>query len=119
MKCRVTLITGVAYSEDLDRAVEVIESALKKCDAVRQNEEIQMLSQAFGSSTIDIEVPWWTDPLPGDLRQSRGEVATSIKRALDDAGIEIPFPYRTLTFKEEFKPHVVSLDNDNRAEKIG
>jgi small conductance mechanosensitive channel len=24
----------------------------------------------------------------------------AIKRALDDAGIEIPFPHRTLTFKE-------------------
>jgi len=27
-------------------------------------------------------------------------VITAIKAALDDAGIEIPFPYRTLTFKE-------------------
>ena len=26
----------------------------------------------------------------------------SVKRALDDAGIEIPFPYRTLTFSEPF-----------------
>ena len=25
---------------------------------------------------------------------------TAVKRALDDAGLEIPFPYRTLTFKE-------------------
>jgi small-conductance mechanosensitive channel len=24
----------------------------------------------------------------------------AVKRALDDAGIEIPFPYRTLTFNE-------------------
>jgi small-conductance mechanosensitive channel len=27
-------------------------------------------------------------------------VVTAVKRELDRAGIEIPFPYRTLTFKE-------------------
>ena len=55
---------------------------------------------AFGASSIDIEVTWWTDPTPLDLRRSRGEVVTAVKQALDAAGIEIPFPYRTLTFKE-------------------
>ena len=37
---------------------------------------------------------------PLDVRRSRDEVVAAVKRALDDAGIEIPFPYRTLTFKE-------------------
>jgi small-conductance mechanosensitive channel len=27
-------------------------------------------------------------------------VVEAVKKALDDAGIEIPFPYRTMTFKE-------------------
>jgi small-conductance mechanosensitive channel len=109
-KRRVTLTTGVAYSEDLEDAIEVIEDALKTCSSVKQDEEIQVFPQAFGSSSIDIEVTWWTDPLPVDIRRSRGEVVTSIKRALDDAGIEIPFPYRTLTFKEELRTHVVGVD---------
>jgi small-conductance mechanosensitive channel len=34
------------------------------------------------------------------VRRSRDQVVAAIKRALDEAGIEIPFPYRTLTFKE-------------------
>ncbi|WP_288396830.1 mechanosensitive ion channel family protein, partial [uncultured Sulfitobacter sp.] len=33
-------------------------------------------------------------------RSSRDKVVAAVKRALDDAGIEIPFPYRTLTFNE-------------------
>jgi small-conductance mechanosensitive channel len=32
-------------------------------------------------------------------RRGNGAI-TAIKTALDEAGIEIPFPYRTLTFKE-------------------
>ena len=34
------------------------------------------------------------------LPSSRDKVVAAVKRALDDAGIEIPFPYRTLTFNE-------------------
>ena len=77
--------------------------------SIKKDEEIQIFPHAFGASSIDIEVAWWTDPLPVDIRRSRGEVITAIKRALDNAGIEIPFPYRTLTFKETMKMDVVRL----------
>ena len=33
--------------------------------------------------------------------QETETVIAAVKRALEEAGIEIPFPYRTLTFKEE------------------
>ena len=60
------------------------------------------------------EVAWWTDPLPVDIRRSRAEVVTAVKSALDDAGIEIPFPYRTLTFKESLRTKVLDLSRDNK-----
>ncbi len=97
---RVTVITGVAYDEDVEQSVKVIEEALRSCSTVKQDLPIQVFPQGFGASSIDIEVTWWTDPEPVDIRRSRGEVVTAVKRALDEAGIEIPFPYRTLTFKE-------------------
>ena len=97
---RVSITAGVAYGEDLAAAVEVIEQSVKSCETVRQGRPIQVFPAAFGSSSVDIEVTWWTAPTPLDLRRSRAEVVTRIKQALDDAGIEIPFPYRTLTFKE-------------------
>ncbi|WP_374015635.1 hypothetical protein [Phaeobacter sp. A36a-5a] len=40
---------------------------------------------------------WWTGSEPVDIRASRDQVVSAVKSALDDAGIEIPFPYRTLT----------------------
>lgn len=97
---RVTVITGIAYGEDVSKAVEVIRKAVEGCESVRSERPVQIFPQAFGSSSIDIEVTWWTGAKPVDLRKSRGEVVTAVKSALDDAGIEIPFPYRTLVFKE-------------------
>lgn len=97
---RVEILAGVAYGEDVEQAVEVISQAVSSCDSVDQSHPVQVFPRGFGSSSIDIEVVWWTDPKPIEERRSRGQVVTAIKKALDQAGIEVTFPYRTLTFKE-------------------
>ena len=97
---RQTIVTGIAYDEGVEEAVPIIEDAVRKCDTVLDENGIEVFPLGFGDSSIDIEVCWWSRPRPLEMRRSRGEVVTAIKRALDQAGIEIPFPYRTLTFKE-------------------
>jgi len=100
-KRRTTVVCGVAYGEDIDGAREVIRSAVDSCETVDDNyEPVQVFACEFGSSSVDFEVAWWTGSRPVDIRRSRDEVIAAIKRGLDEAGIEIPFPYRTLTFAE-------------------
>ena len=97
---RVTVICGVAYGEDVDSARDVIRSAVEACETVvTQGHEVQIFAQEFADSSINFEVTWWTGSTPVELRRSKDEVVAAVKRALDDNGIEIPFPYRTLTFK--------------------
>ncbi len=99
-KRRMSIICGVAYDVDLDQARSVIGKSLDDLDSVDGDREIQIYAHEFGSSSIDFEVTWWTGSKPGEVRKSKDEVVRSIKGALDEAGIEIPFPYRTLTFKD-------------------
>lgn len=106
---RVMITTGIAYDEDVAEAVKIISEAVNGCDTLEKDKPVQVFPSAFGSSSIDIEVAWWTDSTPLGVRRSTGEVVTAIKSALDDAGIEIPFPYRTLTFKQ---PLPISRDPD-------
>jgi len=97
---RTTITCGVAYGEEVDLAREVITRAVKHVDTVRNDvRDVQIFAKEFNSSSIDFEVTWWTGSRPIDIRVSRDQVVAAVKRALDDAGIEIPFPYRTLTFK--------------------
>ncbi|GJL72954.1 MAG: hypothetical protein NMNS01_21530 [Nitrosomonas sp.] len=110
---RITVITGVAYGENISESVAVIQKAVNGCSTVELSKPVEIFPQAFGESSIDIEVTWWTGNKPVDIRRSRGEVVTAVKNALDEAGIEIPFPYRTLTFKE---PIAVQRKN---VDKIG
>jgi len=97
---RVMLTTGVAYDVDIEEAVGVITKAIEQCETLTPDKPVQVFPCAFGSSSIDIELAWWTDSTPLGVRESRAEVVTAVKAALDKNGIEIPFPYRTLTFKE-------------------
>lgn len=97
---RVKITVGVAYGEDVDRCRDVIKRAVQRLESVRREDPVHVFAHAFGASSIDFEVSWWTDSRPIEVRRSRDEVVAAIKRALDDAGIEIPFPHRTLTFRE-------------------
>ncbi len=111
---RVSIIAGIAYGESVEEAVPIIQKAVESCPSVHPRPGVQVFPQGFGDSSIDIEVAWWTDPRPVDLRLSRGEVVTAVKRALDEAGIEIPFPYRTLTFKQ---PIAAKLAREDQKEQ--
>ena len=97
---RVMLTTGVAYDVDVEEAVGVIQEAMARCDSLTPDKPIQVFPCAFGSSSIDIELAWWAESSPLGVRKSRAQVVTAVKAALDSHDIEIPFPYRTLTFKE-------------------
>lgn len=97
---RTTIICGVAYGEDVDKARDVILGAVEKVDSVDDTKDVEIFAQAFADSSINFEVTWWTGSKPLDIRKSRDAVVAAVKRALDEAGIEIPFPYRTLTFKQ-------------------
>lgn len=96
---RLEIIVGVAYGENVGDSRAVIEEAVRGCETIQKRLGVQVFAQEFASSSINFEVAWWTGATPLEQRQSRDEVVDAIKRALDDAGIEIPFPYRTLTFK--------------------
>ncbi|NVK72586.1 MAG: mechanosensitive ion channel [Oceanospirillaceae bacterium] len=97
---RFDLVVGVAYGEDVDKAREVITKALESIEEIDQKRGVEVYAREFNSSSLDFTVRWWAQSDPLSLHVSRDKVVTAIKYALDNAGIEIPFPYRTLTFKE-------------------
>ncbi len=94
------VIAGVSYDTDLDQAAEVIRKAVEGCENVRADEKIDVFATTFNSSSVDFLVRWYSGSTPRNGWESTDQVVRAIKRGLDDAGIEIPFPYITHTFKE-------------------
>lgn len=110
---RVRITCGVGYGEDVASARQVIKRAVTSCDSVVQNKPVEIFAQEFADSSINFEVAWWTGSTPLAQRQSRDEVIESVKTALDDNGIEIPFPYRTLTFPETLSINGLAAARDD------
>ncbi|WP_239806240.1 mechanosensitive ion channel family protein [Croceicoccus hydrothermalis] len=94
------LIVGVSYDSDLERSEAVIRKAFEGIEGIITDKPILIFAREFNSSSIDFQVQWWSESKPRDMREVKHHVVMAIKRGLDDAGIEIPFPYVTNTFKE-------------------
>lgn len=94
------VICGVSYDTDLDHAAQVIEKAVRGVDGLDLDKGIDIFAVEFNSSSVDFKVRWHAGSTPRSMWESQDKVIRAIKRGLDDAGIEIPFPYITHTFKE-------------------
>ena len=95
------VVIGVSYDTDLDAAAEVIRKSVSGVDNIDVEKGIDIFAHNFNSSSVDFLVRWWSGSTPRSGWESKDKVVRAIKRGLDDAGIEIPFPYITHTFKEK------------------
>lgn len=114
---RLTVMCGIAYGENVAEGRRVIAEAVKGCGSVHQTagHAVEIYAQAFGASSIDFEVTWWAGATPAEQRKSRDEVVEAVKAALDAAGIEIPFPHRTLTFSQNEPAIIEALASKRNA----
>lgn len=94
------VVVGVSYDTNLDHAADVIRRAVEGIDDVLASKGVDIFAQEFNSSSVDFLVRWWAGSTPRSGWESKDKVVRKVKAALDEAGIEIPFPYVTHTFKE-------------------
>ena len=96
---RLEHVIGISYDDDIETAIGVLERVMRGAPSVLNDPEPDAFVVNFSDSSIDIQLFWWiSSPFQKDVVFSRGEVLRKAKRALDEAGITIPFPIRTLDF---------------------
>ncbi|HSM70800.1 MAG TPA: hypothetical protein VK851_04595, partial [Anaerolineales bacterium] len=89
---------GVAYGTDIEKARQVITDAVKTVDGVLLDKPVEALFLEFGDSALTFRIRWWLDSYV-DTRRMFDSVNTAVYRALNEAGIEIPFPQREVIIK--------------------
>lgn len=88
---RFDLQLGVAYKEDLDRVKEVLMKVANSNNLCLIDPKPLFIIKGFGASSQDIQFSTWSQREKWlDMRNS---MIVQVKRALDEAGIEIPFPH--------------------------
>ena len=102
---RTTINVGVAYGTDLRKAQHVLLEAVQSVDDVLvAPREPEAWVEQFGESSIDFAVRFWHAPDIATEWRVRSAVAMAINDGLEQAGIEIPFPQRTLWFPSSGGP---------------
>ncbi len=93
---RSRMMIGVDYDDDHDAARDLIHEAVTGLEGVLDDPAPEVLLIELGDSSVNFEIRYWTDPDVGSVRRTQDRVLSAAKRALDDAGISIPWPIMTL-----------------------
>ena len=100
---RVALECGVGYESDLEKVKTLTkETVAKSFDQVKSTDDVEFYYTEFGDSSINFLCRFWIDAesILEKLR-AKSTVIIEIKKAFDKAGINIPFPIRTLEFNNK------------------
>lgn len=94
---RVMFDVGIAYEEDVDKAIEAIEGFF--ADYKKKEEHLADGPKVLGVSDLadsSVKLRIWATSKPMEQWRIEREIKKGIKQALDEAGIEIPYQKRVI-----------------------
>lgn len=95
---RMDVTVGISYNADIKKAKEVLQEVLESDAAMLQDRERLVFVQELGDSSVILGVRGWFSN--EDFWTGKWRVTENIKYALDQAGIEIPFPQMDVHLQE-------------------
>lgn len=87
---RTTVVVGVDYATDLQQARDVAMGVMREVDGVLADPEPQVYVGELASSTVNLELRYWTEPQQASVRRVQDAVAGGVVAAYNDAGIDMP-----------------------------
>jgi small-conductance mechanosensitive channel len=103
----------VAYKEDLTKVQEILFDVADKNPLCLEEPQPLFIFQNFGDSAINFQFSVWGRR--EEYLTLKTQVQMEIKAAFDQAGIEIPFPHRTLYTGSVTEPFPVSIVSEQTA----
>jgi small conductance mechanosensitive channel len=107
---RTDLVVGVAYATNLGAAIELARTTIAGVEGVVAEPAVVVDASAFGDSAINLTMRYWTLSEKQQVLRTQTRVLIAVKAAFDQAGIEIPFPIRTLVVPDPHQPIFASDD---------
>lgn len=87
---RLDITIGISYDSDIRRAKEVLEEVLQNDSKAMKDKEKMVVVDELADSCIKLLVRCWF--MNEDYWEGKWRITEACKYALDNAGIEIPFP---------------------------
>ena len=87
---RMKISVSIAYTADIRLAKEVLQKVLREDELVVQEKDRLVFVDELADSSVNLGVVCWFRQ--GDFWKGKWQVTENCKLALDEAGIEIPYP---------------------------
>ena len=100
---RVRIPVGIAYKESAKRAREVMLPVVRTHEMIMTRLGLgpTVMMSELADSSVNLDIYYWIEPDHIDVQpRISAEILEACKEALDDAGIEIPFPHLQLFIDE-------------------
>ncbi|SEK50853.1 small conductance mechanosensitive channel [Colwellia chukchiensis] len=98
---RLDLVIGVSYDADLAKTKALLTKLTSEHELVLKDKEVVIGVQELAESSVNFVVRPWV--ASGDYWPLHRDLLEKIKIALDDAGIEIPYPQVSIHMNKEEK----------------
>jgi small-conductance mechanosensitive channel len=96
---RFEYVIGIRYSDDADKAIEIIKNLIQEHPLVLINPAPMVFVDNLGDSSVNIIARIWAPAT--EWFGVKMELLWKIKQALEKEGIEIPFPQHVVWFANE------------------
>lgn len=90
------LDVGVAYSTDVEGAIEQCIAAAEETPRILKVPKPTCLIKGFGDSSVDLQVRFWISDSEGGVSNVTSKLYLAIWKRFRAEGIEIPFPQRDI-----------------------
>jgi small-conductance mechanosensitive channel len=96
---RSSVMVGIDYDADVDRAMQVIKDHVIKVEGVETTPEPLVLVRELAASTVNLETMFWVNSRRQSFLQVTSRVLETIKLSLQAEDIEMPTDIYTVMFK--------------------
>ena len=104
---RIDLVLGIAYAEDVEKVRDLLLELAQQNTVCLEEPKPFVLVTGFGASSVDLQFSFWVPR--GEFLDGRGSMMIAVKKALDEHGIEIPFPHTSVYAGSHSEPFRVQL----------
>ncbi len=95
---RIETHVGIAYGTDIETTRRVIIEAVQRVEGVLPDKPVDALYNEMGDWAMVFRVRWWIESYV-DTRRVIDRVHTALQHALDEAGIESPYPIQNVNLQ--------------------
>ena len=95
---RIQTHVGVAYGTDCDLVEKIIVNAVRQVEGVLPDKPVDAIYNEMGDSAMIYRVRWWIETY-ADTRRMFHKVHRALQAALDEAGIDCPYPTQSVNIE--------------------